>query len=252
MKILFAGDIHGDTKHLGWVFSEARNVDADQIIAVGDYGYWPHYGDGQSFLDLTQALADGGTPFAWLDGNHENHDLLDQKVQQQPWWHDGDLPQPIPTLQSDNFLYLPRGTVLDLDGVRLLAYGGAWSVDWMHRKAHVTWWEQELVDLDHLEGIGHAVGQVDILATHECPSGPAISYKDDLATSVRQRQYIGHLVDLVQPQLTVSGHHHVRETWVDEWSGATCHVLNRDGTGKQSVLLVDTADLAASLASAAA
>lgn len=234
MKVLFAGDIHGNTAHLEWLLHHAQTHDVDRIIAVGDFGYWPNTGTGQAFLGFaTGEAAAYGIPIWWLDGNHENHAAIHTLTA----IHGTN--QPIPT--DDEWVgYLPRGCTVDLDGIRLLAYGGAWSMDWMDRTEGVTWWPEEAIDFDHLERVADTTGVVDVLATHECPAGNPVGYCGEHPVALTQRLYIGHLVDKAKPRLVISGHHHVRAEWNDPVTGAPVYVLGRDGQGDESIYLLDT------------
>ena len=120
-------------------------------------------------------------------------------------------------------------------------------MDWMDRIEGLEWWPEERIDFDHLEGIGDRVGRVDILATHECPAGNPVGYYGEHPVAATQRLFIGHLVDKVTPRYVFSGHHHVRQSWSDPVTGADVHVLSRDGTGIESIYIVDTNEIGAPL-----
>lgn len=227
-RVVFAGDIHGNTSHLGWLFRRAAQLKADAIIACGDFGYWPHM-DGGRFVDECNRLAEStAIPLYWVDGNHENHDLLD--VLQA--CHGTDAP--IET-GGTCVKWIPRGCRFELFGVSFMGYGGAYSVDWDMRVPGVSWWEQELVDPDHVAALPEA--RVDVLVTHEAPLGKEISYKDNIPESVTQRELILEVQRKVRPALHVCGHHHTRETWDSD--GTEVHVLGRDDMGNESILAVD-------------
>ena len=75
MRVLFAGDIHGNTDHMSWVGRQAHAEGCDYIVACGDFGYWPHFEFGQSFLrHVDDVCRDAGVNLVWVDGNHENHE----------------------------------------------------------------------------------------------------------------------------------------------------------------------------------
>lgn len=228
-RVLFAGDIHGNTDHVDWLFTHALNNSVDIIISCGDFGYWPHYRHGEKFVNKVARMArDNQIPFYWVDGNHENHDLLDVLVEK----HGADNPIP---MVNDWLLYIPRGCRFDINGYTVMGYGGAYSVDWRDRHEGTSWWRQELVNEYKIADIPDE--KVDILVTHEAPSGEKISYKDSIPISVRQRELILEIQNKVNPDLHVCGHHHVRENWQ---SGITdVHVLGRDTMEDDSVLIVD-------------
>ncbi|MFM7263697.1 MAG: metallophosphoesterase [Acidimicrobiales bacterium] len=239
-RIMFAGDIHGEREHLEWVFAQAARSGAKAIIACGDFGYWPHIKWGQQFLDLAEELAaEHGITLYWVDGNHENHDLLDELVA----LHGAQNPIPV---AGPGVLYVPRGCMFTIDGVTLMGFGGAYSVDWKQRRAHVSWWEQELVTREQVDAL--VPTKVDILVTHEAPLGRMISYKDGIPESVAQRELVQEIEDKVLPALHVCGHHHTRETWTN--GDTRVEVLGRDGMDDESVLVLDLAAFATEVTAA--
>ena len=230
-RVLFAGDIHGDTIHAEWVFKHASEQDCTHIISVGDFGYWVHLPRGQKFVKRVAQLAEKTQiKFLWIDGNHENHDIL-RDLTDKFGKH-----EPINT-PNEWCQYIPRGCRFTIAGNTFMGYGGAYSVDWLDRVEGDSWWRGELInpfDVDLLSPY-----PVDILMTHEAPydNGKKITYKDDLQVSIAQRHLVKEILDKVTPQFHICGHHHVRETWMD---GETeVNVLGRDGMGEESVLILD-------------
>jgi len=227
-KILFAGDIHGNIKHAEWLFKHASKNGVTHIIACGDFGYWVHMAFGKKFINRVAHLAEkNNIRFYWVDGNHENHDILDDLVRE----HGASAPIPTP---NEWLCYIPRGCRFTIGGKTIMGYGGAYSVDWDQRIAGHSWWRQELINEYHLDGI--APEKVDILVTHEAPLGKRISYKDDIRISVRQRELISELVEKVQPDYHFCGHHHTRETWTV--GDTLVNVLGRDTMEDDSVFIL--------------
>ncbi len=227
MKIMFAGDIHGDEKHLFWLFDHAVQNEVDHIISAGDFGYWPHLKWGKHYLEKVNTFAEAtGIPLYWVDGNHENHDWLDALREAL-----GDE-NPIPTT-TEWVKWIPRGCRFTLNGYTFMGYGGAYSVDWEDRQLGHSWWKQELINPYHLDNLSD--DPVDVLITHEAPLGKEISYKDDIPVSVAQREFVLDIQNKVVPRLHVCGHHHVRETWTS--NETEVHVLGRNEMGEESVLI---------------
>ena len=231
-KLLFAGDIHGNAGHLQWVFRRAETLGATDIVACGDFGYWPHYTFGQEFLELAEVLThDTGIILWWVDGNHENHDLLDQLAAQ----HGTGAPIAV---AGPDVRWIPRGCTVDFGGVTLMGFGGAYSIDWDIREPGVTFWAQETITRGQVEAL--TAQKVDILVTHEAPQGMRLGYKDSIPESVAQRDLVQEIQDKVQPALHVCGHHHVQASWTN--GGTEVRVLGRDGMNDLSVMLVDLAE----------
>jgi Icc-related predicted phosphoesterase len=226
---MFAGDIHGNLDHAKWLFRHAEKNSVDIIISCGDFGYWPHIRWGEKFVKAIAEMARlQQITFYWVDGNHENHDLIDEMVAQNG-------PQaPIP-MENDWLLYIPRGCRFDINGYVVMGYGGAYSWDWKHRELGLSWWTQELINDYKVDELPEQ--KVDILVTHEAPLGKQISYKDDIAISVHQRELVSEIQSKVNPALHVCGHHHTRETWNN--GDTEVHVLGRDEMEADSVLIID-------------
>lgn len=228
-RVMFAGDIHGDLNHAKWVIQTASHNECTHIIACGDFGYWVHQPRGQKFVNAVARMAEEhDIRFLWVDGNHENHDILRDLVQKH-----GDQ-EPINT-PNEWVQWIPRGCRFKIGDTTFMGYGGAYSVDWMHRVEGESWWRGELINPYHVDQLSD--DPVDILVTHEAPLGKEISYKDDIPVSVSQRALVSELVQKVTPSAVVCGHHHTRETW--HIGETQVNVLGRDGMGKESVLVFD-------------
>lgn len=228
-RVMFAGDIHGNEKHAKYVFEQAKKEGATHIIACGDFGYWAHTVWGKKYLNLVAKLAEtNNIEFLWVDGNHENHDMLHDLVAKH-----GDS-EPIPT-PNKWVRYIPRGCRFTIGTTKFMGYGGAYSVDWQQRVEGQSWWRGELINPYHVDQLSDE--PVDVLVTHEAPYGKEISYKDEIPVSVNQRILVSEIMHKVQPSMVVTGHHHTRQTWYD---GETqINVLGRDTMGEESVLVLD-------------
>jgi Icc-related predicted phosphoesterase len=179
MKLLITGDLHGNVTSLRQVYAHACRLEADQIIAVGDFGYgWERkqFKGGDSLIEcafvrqVEKLVKETGIPLYWLDGNHENFDLLGYAIE-----GDGTAGAAPITLQDDGtyecrpgVFYIPRGTVLERGEKRILVCGGAASVDKARRKPFISWWPQELITDEDVQKCADA-GRVDILLTHDLP-----------------------------------------------------------------------------------
>lgn len=230
--VLFAGDIHGNKEHAKWVIDEAARNNCTHIIACGDFGFWTHLHRGRVFVDfVAKKSQEKQIKFLWIDGNHENHDLIRDLVDK----HGSDKPIDTP---NEWLQYIPRGCRFTIGAVSYMGYGGAYSVDWKDRVEGKSWWRGELIDPFHLDGIADQF--VDVLITHDAPynGGKWITYKDDLPVSVAQRQLVKELHNKVRPVYHFCGHHHVRETWMD--GDTEVHVLGRDTMGNDSICIFDS------------
>lgn len=210
--IAFAGDWHANNN---WSVSAARYASdngADVILHLGDFGYWftPRYLDG-----LNEVLRELNIPLLFVDGNHENFDVLYGEYS----IGDNGLRQ-----LRDFIWHIPRGFRWTWDGVQFLGVGGAHSIDRPYRTLGQSWWHQEQIsDVDVETAI--AGGPADVLLSHDCPSGveiPGIVENSrmwnpvELHTSKLHQVQLRRIVDVVQPKLMWHGHFHTRyQTSVD-------------------------------------
>ena len=149
--IVFVGDVHAQFRGLEY---KLRNVPKDAtIIQVGDFGMYPSY---QGAWDRSFAKMDR-PPILFIDGNHEFHPYFEGITEPQEIW--------------DGAIFIPRGSVMTFDGVKIGFLGGAASVDKSMRTAGIDWWPEETTkqaDADRL--LKNADGQVDVLVTHTLPN----------------------------------------------------------------------------------
>lgn len=211
MRLLLAGDVHGDGNHLLYLFKMAEQFDADRIFALGDFGFWEHRPDGIEFLQEAELMVDKfGFPLYWLDGNHENHSMLRKvyadKVVDEGMWE-----------IRPGVLYSPRGNRFTWDGVKFMTVGGAYSIDKNYRRPGTSWWPQETLDNDDVLRAIDDGSKVDIILSHDLPAGI------DMAAIMRWRGFDYHTIpdseqnrrrlrsicDAVLPDFLWHGHYHM-------------------------------------------
>ncbi|MBU4525474.1 MAG: metallophosphoesterase [Desulfomicrobium sp.] len=85
MKTIVIGDIHADFGALNRFCNKKR---PDILLQCGDFGWWPHR-HGTDKISRNRrfdqyAVKLGGTRLYWCDGNHENHDDLQERMKAAP------------------------------------------------------------------------------------------------------------------------------------------------------------------------
>jgi predicted phosphodiesterase len=251
VKIMIAGDTHGSMPHAESLFKWGVRHHVERIIQVGDFGYlWPDKEKPLRRIKRLSAWAEQyGIPFWWLDGNHDNFDLMTEL---------GAFGADEPVEMFPGVTYLPRGSRFEAAGLSFAALGGAVSIDKNHRISNeipdlpphkVSWWHQETIkdeDVDKLI----AGGPVDVLLSHDAPDSQElleflrvfgeyhrIAYKID-AESQANREQMNRAVDTIQPKFLFHGHYHHR--YNGERGETKIVGLGRDGDGTQSYVVVDT------------
>ena len=162
--VYLTGDTHGDIdrfRHgrLRWLSRR------DTVVGLGDFGFvWDGSKEEQKKLDW---LRKRPYTLLFLDGCHENYDLLAQYPTEERF---GGTVQAL----GGNVYHVCRGSVLTLEGKKYLCFGGAESQDKEEREPGVNWWPQEMPSDEEyafcektLEENGW---QVDYVLTHDAPS----------------------------------------------------------------------------------
>jgi Icc-related predicted phosphoesterase len=235
MRIMMVGDIHGNTLWLeNVILPAAEMLQADVIAQVGDLGY--DTVRNPSFLAAAQAAP---IPFYFIDGNHENHLELAHDTAVARAAHNLTAHDPVPL--GGSLIYLPRGSRVTWDGVRVAALGGARSIDRGDRAPGTSWFLEEIVNDNDLALLA-AGGPCDVLLTHDIPASaplPLGTYSEvssvwqlELAACAEHRRRIDEAVDLVRPSLLIHGHYHRRwDGWAQRpWGRVQVCSLAEDGS----------------------
>lgn len=171
MAVFITGDIHGE-KDIAKIDAFALVADSrlsrdDYLIILGDVGLvWsdpPTKGERER-LDWFE---DRPWTTLFIDGNHENFDLLDAMPVEE--WHGGHVHAVRP-----HVLHLMRGETFLIGGYSFFVVGGAHSIDEKWRTPHVSWWEQEVpseLERARIAEAARQVGEVDFMLTHCPPTG---------------------------------------------------------------------------------
>ena len=209
MVVLILGDTHGEWYALNEVVQFAfKHHVIDLIIQVGDFGYgWPESRPGKDPVTYSthryhkryntkeereQYLE---VPHLWLDGNHENHELIAQ---------DQGATQP-------NWTYMPRGSVYEHMGKRFMFFGGATSIDKKTRTPGVSWWPEESITMGQvMKTLEEEDGPIDYMFSHEHPD--IVPFKDkraDDSIGKADRVMLDQLRVKYKPKAWFYGHHHI-------------------------------------------
>lgn len=241
MRILLAGDWHGNREWAATSLGVAARLGCDAVLQLGDFGLWP--GREDAWLDHVDRLAgDAGVEVVWVDGNHEDHDALDR-------WREKADERGLVEMR-ERVRWASRGARWEWDGVRFGALGGAVSVDRFLRRRHVNWWPQESLSQTDVDRLGDE--PLDVLATHSGPTTGALPLRPIrlpagiVADARANRDLIDQAVARTSPRLVVHGHYHVR--YCAEVDGRTveglAHDRSRDAEAEALAVLEPGAGLA--------
>lgn len=218
-KIMMAGDWHGNGAWAQKCIHHARKQHCDVIVHAGDFGWWrDDILDTHNYLRHVQRqLVACGITLYWVDGNHEDHD----KIQE---WLDATDGQPWSDKRYPNIVHLPRGFRWQWWGQTWLAMGGAHSVDRLQRTPGKSWWDGEHITEAQID---RAImgGPADVMVCHDCPDGvqiPGIHADEklnaeqsfwplsEIIASNVNRMKLRRVCDIARPKVLWHGHYHVR------------------------------------------
>jgi len=243
MRVLLVGDTHANTR---WfedvVIPVGVSHGVDAFCQLGDFGAWS---ESSEFL---AAARRSPVPFYFLDGNHENHDLLGRLS----------AGSRAPVSLGGNLVYMPRASSQVWGGVRVGFLGGAVSIDRGYRTAGYDWFAGEGLSPGDVEAAADLAG-CSILLTHDAPAGfelPLPPVRDSvwltaLADCDRHRGTLAGVLDVIRPQLLVHGHYHRYWNRDVTYSWGACRVvgLSRDeGLPSEHMMLLECSGAAWSLA----
>jgi len=165
--IYLTGDIHGDPTQVELFCSKMQLTEKDTIVMLGDVGL-NYYGGKRDRLPK-RILSSLPVTFLCIHGNHENRpqNIPEYKP---TIWNGGRV---LVEEEYPNILFAEDGEIYDLDGVKALAIGGAYSVDKFYRlQRGFGWWVDEQPSEEtkrKIEAFLSARKDIDIILSHTCP-----------------------------------------------------------------------------------
>ena len=175
--VYITGDMHGDiTRFKDPIFKKLKA--GDVLIVCGDFGFiWN--GSRQEKL-LLRKLREKPFTIAFVDGCHENFDILEHDFRGVKW-RGGRA-----HLIAPNIFHMMRGEIFNIDGRSFFAFGGGHSQDFEFRQGR-NWWQREQPTHAEINRAIHNLNdydaRVDYIITHEPPA----SLKDCLGVDMQQR-----------------------------------------------------------------
>lgn len=162
--IYITGDMHGDENRLldrQWHKLKA----GDTVIVCGDFGYL--WNGSQREKDVIDYLSSRKYTVAFLDGTHENFDLINRS--RVTYWKGGKVHR-----IKNNLFHLMRGQIFTIDNIKMFVMGGGESPD---KDMHIDqgkWWKEEIPSPEEMstavENLSECNGKVDYILTHEPPT----------------------------------------------------------------------------------
>lgn len=137
----------------------------DFVLICGDFGaLWDNSNEE---LYWRKWLLEMNFTTLFIDGNHENFDLLNNYPINE--WNGGKV-----HFINESIIHLLRGQVYTFDGLKIFTLGGAESIDKYRRIEGKTWWKEEMPTNSEfneaLNNLDNHNWTVDYVITHTAPS----------------------------------------------------------------------------------
>ena len=164
--IYITGDTHGDAaRFVENNMGDAAWTEEDVLIVCGDFGF-VFTGREREEANLN-LLAQKPYTICFCDGNHENFPLLFSYPEE--LWCGGRVHR-----LRKNILHLMRGEIYEIQGKKVFAMGGAYSIDREFRVLGRSWWKEELPSEEECdrawENLESRGMKVDLVVSHTAPA----------------------------------------------------------------------------------
>lgn len=185
--VYVTGDTHGDFSRFQSRAARRLNKN-DMLIVLGDFGFlWDGSKEEQRLLKRLGKLK---YPVLFLDGPHENYDLLKQYPVTE--WNGGRV-----QIIDGNLMHLMRGQVFTIDNETYFVCGGGEDPDIDLRK----YWEEAMPSAEEMlagrQCLKDHSNKVDYILTHE-PSGKARGFMGMKAANLARLNGINAYLNLIE------------------------------------------------------
>ena len=164
--IYYTGDIHGQKYEIERFCKRIKPTKDDTIVILGDVA--ANYSQDERDTELKQALNKLKPTILCIHGNHEIRPWNIPTYKTKKWnggtvWYEEEYP---------SVLFARDGEIYDLEGLRHIAIGGAYSVDKCYRIARgYGWWEDEQPSDEIKQYVEQQLqeNKIDVILSHTCP-----------------------------------------------------------------------------------
>jgi len=222
--IYLTGDTHGEFSKLSntnWPISTylTRN---DYVVVTGDFGLIFHPTQSKDEIWWTRWLTQKPFTILFLDGNHENHTKLNKLPREEKF---GGTVGKV----ADNIYHLRRGEIYEIEGKKILTFGGAASVDKAYRTEGISWWAEEVPSYADTDNCYRSLEKhnfaVDYIMAHTCPQALAPVIAGRRGSSSVFDDPTQRMLDHITSGCTFS--HFVCGHWHEDVSYGNYHFLHK-------------------------
>ena len=164
--IYYTGDIHGQKYDIVRFCKRNKPLKNDIIIILGDVG--ANYSLDIRDVELKTALDNLKPTIFCVHGNHEMRPHSISSYKTKKWnggivWYEEEYP---------SLLFAKDGEIYNLEGLRHIVIGGAYSVDKFYRITRgYNWWEDEQPSEEIKQYVERQLkdNSIDVILSHTCP-----------------------------------------------------------------------------------
>ncbi len=164
--VYYTGDIHGQKFEIVRFCKRYNLTAADTIVILGDVG--ANYYGNERDNDLKEAFGKLKPTILCIHGNHEMRPASIPTYKEKAWnggavWYEEAYP---------NILFAKDGEIFDLEGIKHLVVGGAYSVDKYYRLSRgYGWWADEQPSDEIKRYVEEQIKtkEFEIVLSHTCP-----------------------------------------------------------------------------------
>jgi predicted phosphodiesterase len=209
-RVAFAGCWHHESGLIRSAMHAASAGGATMLVHTGDFLMTSPWAE-QLVLAVEEEAAALDLMVLVVRGNHDDPAIFARAVTATSPSPDGFA------RLAPHVLHAPHGLRWTWQGLTFAALGGAHSVDRTQRRDGTTWWPEEVATGEEVART-IAGGPVDVLVTHDVPSGTPIPWPAtppdwwDLVGAEAYRQVLRDVVEATRPRWVLSGHLHLRHS----------------------------------------
>lgn len=209
--IYYTGDIHGETFYITRFCKRVHPTREDTIIILGDVG--ANFYGGEQDARTKQKLSQLKPTILCIHGNHEMRPATIATYKEKQWcggtvWYEESYP---------NLLFAKDGEIYEIEGLRHLVIGGAYSVDKAYRLRNgYGWWADEQPSDEIKARVEEQIctQPFDIVLSHTCPYhyepvDTFLPFIDQSSVDTSTEKWLDKLESTIPYKAWFCGHWHI-------------------------------------------
>lgn len=189
-EVYIIGDVHGRFNHIKEALPLTK---VNALFQVGDFGYFPTMENKE-----VESLKELPFPVFFCDGNHEDHEALKKAKE---YRNDG---------YPSNIYHMPRGSVVSVNGLNVLFFGGANSIDKNERTPGLDWFPEETISESDMYNLPDCT--IDVVISHTCPDEFFPTVKKAVGSLYTEKDHsrkaLSYILNKYKPMRWYFGHFH--------------------------------------------